>query len=175
MIRISEIVSSTLGAPRHLDWQHLEGELGFGLPRDYREIVESYGPGMFSDFIFLFEPIPDNPHIYIGTQNQLAIDALRYLQERGDEEIPYQLTPFPEIVGCGRTVNGDMLYWRTRELDDPETWTIVGNEARGPDWFEYEGGLDSFLTACISGEYEFPFLWEDGELEAVFSPFGNSP
>lgn len=173
MISLASIVPSPLSSPRQLDWERLEEEIGFPLPDDYREIVESYGPGLFSDFIFIFDAVPDNLNIYIREQDRLAIEALRYLEERGNEVIPFQVSPTSELIGCGRTVNGDMLYWRTRFSDDPNAWTIVGNESRGDEWFEYQGGLDQFLTACLSGEdeYEFPFLWEDGVLEPTFTFF----
>jgi hypothetical protein len=41
-----------------------------------------------------------------------------------------------------------VLYWRTEGT--PSLWTIVVYEGRGPEYFEFQGSMTSFLEAVLS-------------------------
>ena len=37
-------------------WEELELRLGVSVPRDYKAIVEAYGPGCFDEFLHVLQP-----------------------------------------------------------------------------------------------------------------------
>ncbi|MEC4016979.1 SMI1/KNR4 family protein [Streptomyces sp. H27-D2] len=154
-----------------VDWTAIERELGHGLPRDYKEVVEAYGPGVFDDFIYVYQPAYPALAIDLKTQADRSILALRKLQEEG-EPIPYTLQPEPELLSFARTDNGDVCYWRITETNNPDSWTVTVNSARDSDWVEFMGGTASFLRSVLTGEFTvslFPDDFPSDELE--FSPY----
>ncbi|MEU0405475.1 histone-like nucleoid-structuring protein Lsr2 [Streptomyces sp. NPDC006197] len=76
----------------------------------------------------------------------------------------------------GVTDNGEYLFWLTDPAGVPEEWTIAANEARGPRWYAYGGGLADFLTAVLSGRETVP-LFPDSFLTqgAFFTPTTPAP
>ncbi|WP_433920758.1 Lsr2 family DNA-binding protein [Streptomyces canus] len=51
------------------------------------------------------------------------------------------------------TDNGNYLFWITEPESDPDAWRIASNEARGHDWYTFDGTLTNLLTALLSGEF----------------------
>ncbi|MFL5995742.1 MAG: hypothetical protein ACJ736_15795 [Streptomyces sp.] len=39
------------------------------------------------------------------------------------------------------TDNGNYLFWITEPESDPDVWRIAINEARGHDWYTFDGTL----------------------------------
>lgn len=136
-------------------WEAVEQELGFGLPGDYKAIVDTYGPGCFGAFIHLYQPNASLPAINLQQQLRDAIWALQELK-RGGERMPYD--PRHELVPVGRTDNGDVFYWIRRSATDPDRWPVAVNESRGETWVELEGGLARFLADVLSGARRIPMF-----------------
>ncbi|MYQ49208.1 hypothetical protein GTW40_30025 [Streptomyces sp. SID4985] len=44
------------GGGRNVEWPAAEGTLGVPLPADYKQLVRTYGGGLFGDLIWLLEP-----------------------------------------------------------------------------------------------------------------------
>lgn len=124
---------------------------GRPLPADYERLAREYGPGCFDEFIWLLAPGAANENLDLDHQAQIRIKALRTL----DEPLPYEpLLPF------AFTDNGDVVYWHTAH-DDPDRWTVVANESRGPEWFAFDGTATAFLATVLSGDTRVPFFPDD--------------
>nr|WP_312883438.1 histone-like nucleoid-structuring protein Lsr2 [Streptomyces nymphaeiformis] len=76
----------------------------------------------------------------------------------------------------GVTDNGEYLFWITESAGAPEKWTIAANEARGPQWYTYGGGLADFLTALLSGRETVPLFPDSLLTQGVFfTPTAPAP
>jgi SMI1/KNR4 family protein SUKH-1 len=155
--------------PAILDWEAVEDRLGVRLPSDYKWLVERYGPGSFDDFLHIFQPGSDLESIRLEYQAERTAWALDYLRN-GGESVPYENS---ELLSFGRTDNGDTCYWVRRPVDDPEAWTIVVNEARGPHWSTFEHGVVQFVFDVLSGNHHVSVFPDDfPSWEPEFAPYG---
>ncbi len=119
---------------------------GMRLPPDYLELLDVYGPGCFDQFLWLLSPGNTNPNLDLQTQTANRLAALRSVADRG-ELIPGSIEPLEEnLVPWAVTDNGDVCYWQTSAVQDPESWTVVVNEGRGSKWERYDGTASSFLA-----------------------------
>jgi hypothetical protein len=126
------------------------GDAGRPLPADYEQLAREYGPGCFDEFVWLLAPGAQNPNLDLDRQANVRLDALSTL----GEDLPYEpLLPF------AFTDNGDVVYWHTR--GDPDDWTVVVNESRGPEWHAFDGNATEFLVATLSGRERVPMFPED--------------
>jgi hypothetical protein len=161
--RLLAITPPSLAGPVHVDWADVEGQLGTSLPSDYKALVEAYGAATFDDFVTVF--VPDHSLEGLNLLDRgvwmlwAAWEMRRYA---APDEIPYELSVGfdGELLPWGSTHNGDACYW-VRRSDDPNQWTIAVNESRGPDWYEYDGGLVDFLEGTLSGRVVCDIFVED--------------
>lgn len=154
-----------------VNWPELEQRLGYGLPSDYKALIESYGPGIFGGFIHVFQPNFPVPAVDLEEQISDSAWALGELQ-KGGERIPYRLTAPAEIIAIGRTDNGDILYLVRNDLSEPDTWTIAVNEARGDEWNEFDGGITDFLASALSRSRRYSVFPTSFPMDAVpFEPY----
>jgi hypothetical protein len=132
---------------RNVDWEATETQLGLILPEDYRGLITEWGAGSFDDFVTLYEPGHPNPNLELVHR---AEDWRWAMGETAKDE-PLR---FPTHIGVGgvlawgSSANGDPCFWHLRS-EDPDAWVIFIQEARGPDWYVYEGGLAEFLVAFL--------------------------
>lgn len=143
-------------APGPRDWASVDHELGFETPHDYQSIVDTYGRGSFSGFLYVMQPLDDNRSLDINYRTNMSQDILRALTE---EVIPY---PIDSLLQCASTDNGDSIYWLTRESPrDPNKWPLVMNVARDDEWAEFDGTLLDFLVAIFNRSYVCPIFPDD--------------
>lgn len=131
-------------------WETFEASLGFGLPQDYKWLVDTYGPGKFGNFLHVLQPYSESKYIRLDYCLARGREVLRELSR--NEEQPY---PVDELVPVATTDNGDTIYWVATPIDTPDVWTITGNEARGVRWPNFEGGIVDFLVAMLTGRRYF--------------------
>ena len=155
--QLVQAVQPPRGRPADVDWDLAERQAGSRLPADYKALVEMYGPGSWDGFLHVFQPMCENQHIDLARQQEPALWALDYLQVRG-EPMPY---PLSELMAVAGTDNGDTVYWLERPHEDPDAWTIVVNEARGPEWVAYDGGLVAFLADVLSRAFQCDVFPDD--------------
>lgn len=155
-----EVAPPPAGLSRQIDWRGVEGRIGTSLPADYKEMVQTYGPGAFGNFIYILQPDSNNHNIDLEHRGAMAIEALRVLQADrsgnpygGGEELPYRLGGSPEIIPWAITDNGDVCYWVTRQSSGPDGWRVAVNEGSAPEWEEFDGSSTEFLLAVLSGDY----------------------
>jgi hypothetical protein len=137
-------------APIKAEWGNVEAKLGISLPQDYKEFIEEYGSGKIGNFLSIFNPFSRNKNVNLIDQLQLQRGVFMELLSFG-ENLPYEL--FPQAGGIfpfAMTDNGDVLFWLT--LGEPNAWTIVVNEARGPTWQSFDMSLETFLLELFSGK-----------------------
>jgi|JI8StandDraft_2_1071088.scaffolds.fasta_scaffold145507_1 hypothetical protein len=147
-------------------WSDVEREIGTSLPSDYKAFIDQYGLGKLDDFIVVFTPYDENPHINLRIQIKRQLDALKQLGEWG-EELPYPLYPEPDgLLPFGATDNGDVLYWLTSGT--PERWSVVVNESRAPDYDHHDCSMTTFLAEVISGQRRCSIFPQSFPTEASF-------
>ncbi|MDJ0461010.1 SMI1/KNR4 family protein [Streptomyces sp. H27-C3] len=138
---------------RSRDWAAVEQQLGTALPQDYKELVETYGGGVFDETIWLLDPeCPDQGYNLLDQARECA-KILANLWE--NEPKPPQLLggdgaevlPWAYIEGSGA-----MLYWLRRPGQKPEEWTTLFNEGRGPEWEYHPHPCAHFLLSVLTGE-----------------------
>lgn len=153
------------------DWSPIEDTLGMGLPQDYKELVGTYGPGLFCDFLTLYQP--HSPNEWTDLTGPLPgrlraqIETVRHATRR-----PPSLPHAPEdLFALGVTGNGDYLFWVTLPAGAPDAWTVTVNEALRAPWFSYDGSLAEFLVSVLSGTTRVPLFPKDLlEHGATFTP-----
>jgi hypothetical protein len=140
--------SSPNEVPQQHEWPQIEAQLGTSLPADYKDFVSLYGTGKIDNFLWIFNPSSQNENINLATQFRVQLSALSELQAYG-EVLPYKLFPEPDgVFPFAITDNGDVLYWKTS--GSPDTWTVLVNEARSPDWEAFDLVMTVFLSKVLS-------------------------
>ncbi|KPC78366.1 SMI1/KNR4 family protein [Streptomyces sp. NRRL S-4] len=157
--RLTELVAP--GPPRFRDWPAAERELGTTLPTDYRQLVETYGGGIFDETLWLLDPACPDDDYHLLAQAVRRAEILERLWEF--EARPVQLEepgtkvlPWAYIEGTGA-----MLYWLVKPEQEPDEWTVMFNEGRGPLWEHHHAHCASFLLAVLTrqgGTEYFPEL-----------------
>jgi hypothetical protein len=165
--RLRQIAEPPEQPTRTVDWTAVESGLGHRLPRDYKELVDVYGPGCFDEFIHIYQPHSPLRAVDLAYQSERAIWALKTLRE-GGEEIPYGLEDPVRLLPWGRTDNGDVCYWFMHEPEDPDSWPVVVNAARDSRWVEYIGGVASFLADTLSRSFAVAVFPDDFPSEEPF-------
>ncbi|MFJ9806555.1 SMI1/KNR4 family protein [Streptomyces wuyuanensis] len=161
--RLTELVPPP-GPRRSRDWPAAEQELGTPLPADYRELVETYGGGVFDETIWLLDPAcPDDDYNLLAATTERT-DVLANLWKT--EPLPAQLqTAGARVIPWAYIEDsGAYLYWLAQPGQKPDEWTVMLNEGRGPQWEHHNTPCASFLLAVLTGQAEtdyFPDLPTD--------------
>lgn len=134
-----------LGSP--VDWAAAQRDLAMQLPEDYRRLVDTYGLGCFDGFLWLLHPNASSRYLNLGRQITVRLEALKEGQSPGEPFGP------DDVVPWAFTDNGDVCYWKVMGMADPNKWTVVVNESRGPEWDEFSGTTTEWLAAVLSGRY----------------------
>ncbi|WP_395358506.1 histone-like nucleoid-structuring protein Lsr2 [Streptomyces sp. YH02] len=149
------------------DWSLAEDELGVGLPRDYKELVDAYGPGEFCGFLTLYRPGALSEWVDltgpVPARLRGQLDAGRTADARRPGALP---CPTGDLLAVGVTGNGHYLFWDTRPRDAPDRWTLAVTERLSAPWFTYSGSVTAFLVDVLGGTLHVPLfprgLLDDG-------------
>ncbi|GAA2932848.1 Lsr2 family DNA-binding protein [Streptomyces enissocaesilis] len=151
---LTRLCSPPDSTPRPVEWRSVEAQLGIQLPTDYKELATAYGPGRFADFIHIYHPHGYTPYVDLTGPMPAKIRAqLQRDYDQGTHPVPYDPR---HLFTMGGTDNGEYLFWITDPQDAPNTWRIAVNEARGPQWFTFDGTVTEFLVSVLSGETAVP-------------------
>lgn len=137
-----------------VDWAAVEARFGMRLPEDYKELASLYGRGRFADYLHIFHPHSRSE--YVDLTGPMPARVRAQLQKdyvQGSHPVPYDPRRL-FLMGC--TDNGEYLFWVTEPSEEPGCWRIAVNEARGPRWFTFEGGVSTFLASVLRGETVVP-------------------
>ena len=153
------------------EFSEIEQELGTTMPSDFKEYINLFGTGYIGRFLWVFNPFSNEESLNFIEQMEIRLDALEEIKEKyGDDECPYPLYPEPSgLLPWGATDNGDVLYWST--VGQPDEWTVVINESRGPKFEQYEESMTGFLAKLISGDIASKIIPYDFlDRDALFVP-----
>jgi hypothetical protein len=140
-------------------WPAIELQLGLRLPSDYKAFIATYGSGAIADFINVFNPFSENPHVRLVDAAESV--AATYREIRAFEHIPFPIHPEPGgLLPWGSSDNGDVLFWVADPPDAPDEWSIAVSEVRGPGWYRHPGPLVRFHREWLTGVAPIPFMLE---------------
>jgi len=143
---------------RARDWAGAERQLGTLLPEDYKELVETYGGGVFDETIWLLDPeCPDEDYNLLDqAQEREEVLADLWQTEAKPAELQnpgVQVLPWAYFEGSGA-----YLYWLCRPEQKPDEWTVILNEGRGPEWEHHPSTCAPFLLSVLTGQPESDYF-----------------
>ncbi|MGV9338135.1 SMI1/KNR4 family protein [Streptomyces sp. NPDC003688] len=152
---------------RNVEWADVERTLGIPLPADYKQLVQTYGGGLFVDLIWLLEPgCPEAMYDLVAqtTDREEILTELWAAGERRPPELDEdgaRLVPWGYAEGAGH-----FLYWLIRPGTDPDDWTVVLNEGRGPLWEFHPVSCSEFLLEVLAGTTPSPYFTDVDDIVA---------
>ena len=95
--------------------------------------------------------------LFAQGRRPIILEADREIRDSFPDDVPEAL--FPEPGGLhpwAGTDNGDRLYWRTE--GNPDSWSVVVWESRGPQYEDYALTMSGFLVAWLQGDVRIPMF-----------------
>ncbi|MGI5197358.1 SMI1/KNR4 family protein [Streptomyces sp. CA-288835] len=163
----------TASTPSGKDWRLIEDEVGTSLPRDYKELIDTYGGGLFDNCLWLLEPGCANKHYDLLTEIRERAEAFELLWGHGEEKPSELEEEGSRVIPWATTENGEFVFWLARFGQEPDTWTVMVNEGRGAEWEHHQMTCTSFLLAVLEGDVRSEILWELPVAEHKFRPSGD--
>lgn len=150
-------------------WGPIVDTLGFALPVDYMQFIETYGSGSINDFIWVFNPFSATRTVNFVAQFTRILGALRTLKEEAPSKVPFPLMyEHGGLLPWGMTTPGDMLCWRTTGATGE--WTTVAY-TRNVGCAEYKVPMTGYLTNMLRGSFGAPVISRDFAAQApTFTP-----
>ena len=153
-------------------WPEIEKAMATALPADYKELLATYGSGLFDEVLWLFSPFaPPGDGNLVDERDRVLAD---YAQSRRRFPDHYPLPPWPEpggVLPLGRSDTGNELYWVTEGA--PDDWPVALFGSRSPRSEVHQGGIVAFLADLVSGRLRTSLL--PGDLlrrrTHTFTPF----
>ncbi|MEU7277477.1 SMI1/KNR4 family protein [Streptomyces sp. NPDC045431] len=153
--RLAEVIPPP-AASEPKNWPEVEATLGSKLPRDYKDLVEAFGGGVFDDAVWLLEPHCAHPSYDLLKENA---GGRRGALERSGSKPPELDEEGSDVITWALTEDGATLYWLVRPGQEPDDWTVMVNEGRGPDWERFPMSCTAFLEGIlVTGEIESDIL-----------------
>ncbi|MFF3014827.1 hypothetical protein [Streptomyces sp. NPDC057939] len=128
------------------------------MPADYKRLVDVYGDGIFDDTIWLL--VPNSPydecdlHAQAAERAEILSDLWEFeAKPAGLLEAEARVLPWAFEEGTGA-----FLYWLVRPGQDPDEWTVLYNEGRGPLWEHHEMGCAAFLLGVLTETVETEYF-----------------
>jgi hypothetical protein len=147
-------------------WHEIQSELGINLPDDYKLLINTYGSGMFGEFVSLFNPfipptVPNYLHLISQGVGRLGMyEELR--SNHPDFHAPFP--PFPQpggILPWGRDYNAGLACWVTSNAD-PNTWpTVLLDGEYSENYDTYPGTATEFIYEMLMGTVDCTAFPED--------------
>ncbi|MGW8361193.1 hypothetical protein ACWGK1_11570 [Streptomyces wedmorensis] len=153
--------------PPPVDWSRAEHTLGTALPTDYKQLVDTYGAGIFDETIWLLAPSSAYDDCDLHTQTTERHDILDSLWEFEDKPPGLQEPGAKVLPWAFEEGTGAFLYWLARPDQHPDNWTVLYNEGRGPLWEHHDMGSLPFLLAVLTRTAETEYF---GHLYEALDP-----
>ncbi|MEU6278742.1 SMI1/KNR4 family protein [Streptomyces sp. NPDC047028] len=157
MDRLAELIPP-FTPRRSRDWVTTERQLGTSLPDDYKDLVETYGGGVFDETIWLLDPeCPDEDYNLLGQATERAT-ALADLWQTEPKPAALQ-EPEAQILPWAYVEDSCMhLYWLRQPGQTPNEWTVILNEGRGPEWEHHAAQCATWLLSVLTGETDSEYF-----------------
>lgn len=149
-------------------WRAFEKSMGLVFPKDWYDLVVTYGTGSFGGTheLEILNPFSSTFSQILNNQLEILCYAERY-DAGGD---PYPIYPVrPGLFPWARDANGYGLCWLTE--GEPQDWPVIVTLPREEETGEYSMSMTSFLAKACRGEIQEPLRYEPvGEKNRYFVP-----
>lgn len=134
-------------------WEEIQEDLGITLPKEFRQLANTYGSGRFCRTFMIFNPFAPTYSECISFE----CDLLRQLIENeGEDYVPYEVFPqSPGLFPWGSDDNGHTMLWLTNGPADD--WPIV-LRSRDNEYERHDLSMTSFLARVLKQELSC-ILW----------------
>ncbi|MEC4016973.1 SMI1/KNR4 family protein [Streptomyces sp. H27-D2] len=146
--------------PEQKNWPLIESQIGSTLPKDYKELVDTYGGGEFDRCIWLLEPGCANSGYDLIIAGKERAEAFEWLWETGEDKPTELEEEGSRLIPWACTENGEYLFWLVRPGQGPDAWTVMVNEGRGPEWERFAMTCADFLSSVLAGDMNSEILCE---------------
>jgi len=163
--KLTEIAEAPM-LPRYTgsaeSWLDIETNLGIELPKDFKELIRTYGAGRFADFFAPMNPFYDSkrpgarPYLEWVRARLTGLAAAQ--REFPEFHAPFPIFPaHPGLLPWGFTDNGDTLSWLTDPPNNSQKWPIICLDDKSSQNFDrFDFGLLEFLVRWLSNELQVP-------------------
>ncbi len=142
------------------DWEKVEYNLGFSLPKDYKDFIDYYGTGGVNNFFWLHTPFTNVGHMNFEKHGQLMLETYQHVKELYPELYIHEIYPNKNgILPIGYTDNGDEIYWKTN--DETSLWQIIVYDNLGERIIEYPMGMAEWIYRLVSKEINCEIFPDD--------------
>ncbi|MFJ8746532.1 SMI1/KNR4 family protein [Embleya sp. NPDC127516] len=127
------------GERRVIDWESVERKLGLRLPRDYKQLAETFGAGTFDDNLWLC--VPGSPHLddldlFIADHHEFA------------EPAPAS-RPTIRLLQWAATSAEHSFCWLVED-PDPERWPVFARDDACEPWERFDCSAAEFVHRMLT-------------------------
>lgn len=134
-------------------WKEFEKTHKRKLPRDYRDLVRTYGDGLLAGFYLLYSPLAESPWLNLAAVQERETQDLLQLRGSSPDRCPFPIYPEPGgLYPWGGDENGNTYFWLTS--GPTNTWPVVQYEPRGTGFLRHDCSVTAFLTGVWKGEIQ---------------------
>ncbi|RSN71284.1 hypothetical protein [Actinomadura sp. WAC 06369] len=159
--------------PGPFDWERVGRRLGTPVPRDYRDLLDAGGGGLWLDFVRLHVPAPGPGFAHVDLEESGR--EFEQLQELFEDEVvapPDDLAPGTRLLPWASTGTGVTLYWQVSPGAAPDTYPIRISDRNGDVWETHDLLTTDLLLDLVQGEAPGKLLdesWMDRRIP--FKPY----
>ncbi|WP_457033570.1 hypothetical protein [Kitasatospora sp. P5_F3] len=142
---IASLVGWNRAGTADIDWAPTEESLGLRIPESFKEIAEVFGPGEFSQYLFVSGP--GDEHVSESLVREVALWSEPTIS--ADLMRPYLPRPADGgLVAWGRTCQADTFFWLPSS-EDPDSWPILALEEDFAGWHRFDMTVPEFILEVI--------------------------
>ena len=147
--RLLELVPPPARAPAAVDWAAAREALGVEFPEAYRWLAETYGPGVFDEWLKLNVPGAGWFELVAATERTAEMTRT-WLADPQTAPYPYPVFPEPGgLVVWATTYDTDVIGWATE--GDPEQWPVIVQDFEQLLTRRWDGPTDRVLLDLLEG------------------------
>ncbi|URM98175.1 hypothetical protein LUW76_29530 [Actinomadura madurae] len=143
------------------DWGEVERRIGASVPRDYRELLDAGGGGIWLGWLRLYVPAPGVGLKHVDLERSGV--EFEQLQDLFEDEVvgrPEGLDPGSRLLPWASTGTGVTLYWQVSPEAAAGSYPIWVSDRNGDVWERYDLLTTDLLLGIIKGEVHSELLDE---------------
>src|SRR4051794_30299381 len=158
-----------LVTPRTDTWRG-NGPQRWAIPKDYAQLLESYGPGCFDDFLWIYGEGASNVHMDLRVNSEAMREIVQGKQNPGLHELlRSNAVAATDLIQWAGTDNADSFFWLT--AGPPEQWKTLAVEAGFLTFTALPLHATSVIVNLLNGTLRLDFMPDDFPSPgAQFSP-----
>ncbi|MFF2476168.1 hypothetical protein [Streptomyces sp. NPDC058066] len=140
------------------DWGTVEQELDATLPADFKQLVDTFGMGVFGEYLY---PLGDTSGEFSVSGD---LSMLRQTLSRHPDATsvyrPYAVfEPGKEglLSWAQSTAEEAEFYWLAQDGEDSDRWPIVARVDSTDDWHRFEMPVSEFIFRMLTDDTVHPF------------------